>query len=79
MTLLKFYRNNCSPCSMVDNYLKEKGVSYKSVNVEEDPELATQYGLTSVPVTILLDDKGNEVKRSIGFKPNELQELISQL
>lgn len=79
MTLLKFYRNNCSPCSMVDNYLKEKGVSYKSVNVEEDPELATQYGLTSVPVTILLDDKGNEVKRSIGFKPNELEELISQL
>lgn len=79
MMLLKFYRNNCSPCSMVDNYLKEKGVSYKSVNVEEDPELATQYGLTSVPVTILLDNEGNEVKRSIGFKPNELEQLISQL
>lgn len=32
-----------------------------------------------VPVTILLDERGNEVKRSIGFKPDELDELIFKI
>ncbi|TWK39152.1 hypothetical protein CHCC20368_2699 [Bacillus licheniformis] len=32
-----------------------------------------------VPVTILLDGEGKEVKRSSGFKPNELDELIFKI
>ncbi len=32
-----------------------------------------------VPVTILISDHGEEVKRSIGFKPDELDELLKEL
>ncbi|MGG0308223.1 HNH endonuclease [Priestia megaterium] len=79
MELIKFYKDGCNPCTMVDNFLKDAGVEYKSIHVFENPEIAGEYDLASVPVTILLDDQGNEVKRSYGFNPPELEEMAAQL
>lgn len=77
--LIKFEQNLCAPCQMVSQFLDSKNVDYDVINVENNPDIAGEYGIMSVPVTILLDDNGNEVRRSQGFKPNELEELISQL
>ncbi len=64
---------------MVSNYLNEVGVKYETVDVTQKPEVATQFEVMGVPVTILLNEQGEEVKRSIGFKPNELDELLKEL
>ncbi|RNB59381.1 glutaredoxin family protein [Brevibacillus gelatini] len=79
MKLLKFYKDNCPSCVLVTQFLDSKGVKYESINPFEQPQYAVHYGLMSVPVTILLDDNGEEAKRSVGFKPAELTEMINKL
>ncbi|MNF97604.1 Thioredoxin [compost metagenome] len=79
MKLLKFEKDNCPACTMVENFLNDNEITAEKVNPFNNPELAAQYDIGSVPVTILLNNSGEEVDRSIGFKPDELEELISKL
>jgi thioredoxin 1 len=79
MKLLKLYQPNCRPCVFVENFLQDRGVEYQSINVQEEPEAAVEFGIMSTPVVVLCDDEGKEVKRSSGFNPPELENLISQL
>lgn len=79
MKLIKLYQPNCRPCVFVENFLKDQGVKYESVNVQENPDVAAEYGIMATPVTILLDDKGEEVQRSSGFNSEELEDMISKL
>ncbi|WP_342490456.1 glutaredoxin domain-containing protein [Bacillus sp. FSL R5-0443] len=78
MRLIKLEQPNCNPCKMVSNYLEQAGVEYEEVDVTQNPEVAAQFGVMGVPVTVLLSDQGEEVKRSIGFKPEELDELLKK-
>ncbi|QHM88893.1 thioredoxin family protein [Bacillus velezensis] len=78
MRLIKLEQPNCNPCKMVSNYLEQAGVEYEVVDVTQKPEVAAQFEVMGVPVTILLNEQ-EEVKRSIGFKPNELDELLKEL
>lgn len=64
---------------MVSNFLDNSSVEYDRVDVFQSPEIASQYGIMSTPVTILFDDDGSEIQRSVGFKPDELQEMLSIL
>ncbi|AUS16027.1 thiol reductase thioredoxin [Bacillus velezensis] len=79
MRLIKLEQPNCNPCKTVSNYLNDAGVEYEIVDVTQKPEVAAQYEVMGVPVTFLLNEQGEEVKRSIGFKPNELDELLKEL
>lgn len=79
MKLLKFEKENCPACTMVENFLQDNKVCAEKVNPFENPKLAVQYKISSVPVTILLDEVGGEVKRSVGFKPDELENIITAL
>ncbi|MFI2856941.1 thioredoxin family protein [Paenibacillus sp. JSM ZJ436] len=79
MKLLKFYKENCAPCKSVDSYLKTLNADYQEVHAFNEPDMSAKYRLNSVPTLILIDDEGNEVSRSIGFKPEEIKELVAQL
>lgn len=45
-------------------------IDFYKVNVKESPELAEQFGIMSIP-TLVLVKNGQEVKRSVGFMPEE--------
>lgn len=80
MKLLKFEKEHCSSCQKVDAYLSQYDqFDVTRVNPFEQPKTAVKYEISSVPVTILLDEEGNEVKRTIGFKPVELKEIVGLL
>ncbi|MFB8094227.1 thioredoxin domain-containing protein [Bacillus velezensis] len=79
MRVIKLEQSNCNPCKMVSNYLNDAGVKYETVDVTQKPEVAAQYEVMGVPVTILLNEQGEEVKRSIGFKPDELDKLVREV
>ncbi|MED2945463.1 glutaredoxin family protein [Bacillus swezeyi] len=79
MKLIKLEQPSCNPCQLVSNYLNKKGIEFETIDVTERPEVAAEYGVMGVPVTILLDERGNEAKRIIGFKPDELDELIFKM
>lgn len=79
MKVIKFEKENCTPCKMVQNYLEDNQIAVEKINPFDKPDEAITYNIGSVPVTILLDNQNNEIQRSVGFKPDELEEIISKL
>lgn len=73
MKYLKFYSPTCQPCQQVDQILQEKGIEYESINVLEDKETRSKFGIMGVPTVIVLDDEGNEIKRAVGV--HEIKKL----
>lgn len=81
MKLIKFEKDHCSKCTMVQNFLDDKGVKAEKIDVENysDIDFISKYVDMSLPVVVLLDENGNLIKKSVGFEPQELEEIISQL
>lgn len=77
--LIKFEKQGCNPCKMVQNVLDSKGVEALSIDAFEQPDMSAKYDIGSVPTLILVDEDGNEIERSVGFNPPEIEKLISQL
>ncbi len=70
--LVDFYADWCGPCKMLgpimDEISKEKTVF--KVNVDDEQDLAMEYGVMSIPCVIAFKD-GKEVNRSVGLKSKD--------
>jgi glutaredoxin len=75
-TLVKFSKDGCTPCVMVDNYLKEKGIEVECIHNPSAHDIEV-CGLSSVPTLILFVD-GAEADRVVGFDPEAIGRLVSK-
>ncbi len=71
--LLDFYADWCAPCRMVSplvDQIAEENPQYLvgKINVEEEPELAGQFGVSSIPTLVVLKN-GKIVNQSAGARP----------
>jgi thioredoxin 1 len=68
--LLYFSAPWCGPCKQLAPILEEVAQQYpvKKINVDEESDLAAQYGIRSIPTTILVEN-GQEIERKIGVQP----------
>lgn len=75
--LVDFYADWCGPCKRLGTILEEiNDIDILKVNVDLFQNISNKYGVMSIP-TLIIFDKGNEIKKSIGFRTkNELLEFI---
>ena len=71
--LLDFYADWCGPCRMVspivDEIAEERAdIIVGKVNVDEEQELASAFGVFSIPTLVVLEN-GNVKNKSAGAKP----------
>jgi thioredoxin 1 len=70
--LVDFWAEWCGPCKMIAPILEEiasenDGLKIGKLNVDENPEVARQYQVMSIPTLIVFKD-GQEARRLIGAK-----------
>jgi thioredoxin 1 len=66
--LIKFSASWCSPCKSLAGNFKHvdmKDVKLKEIDIEENSELANEYGVRGVPTMVLVEN-GKELKRHTG-------------
>ena len=77
MVLVDFYADWCGPCRMLSPILEEiKDHNIYKVNVDEEENLAREYGVMSIPCVVFIKD-GKEVNRFIGLRSkSEIMDML---
>lgn len=73
--LLDFYADWCGPCRMVGPVVSEiaeerSDIKVGKVNVDEQSELASQFGVMSIPMLVVVKN-GKVVNKSVGARPKD--------
>lgn len=79
--LLDFWAPWCTPCQMVGPILDEiagerSDIKVAKVNVDEQPELAGQFGVMSIPTLVVMKE-GRIVQQAMGARPKA--QILSML
>ena len=71
--LIDFWATCCGPCMRQGHIVEElaaEGYTVGKVNVDEEPGLAQQFQVMSIPTLIIFRD-GKEAKRLVGLTPKD--------
>ena len=78
--LLDFYADWCGPCRMVGPIVSEianerSDVKVGKINVDEQPELAAQFQVMSIPMLAVIKN-GKLENKVVGYRPKEQIEAM---
>ena len=73
--LLDFWASWCGPCRMIAPTIDEVAaertdIKVGKVNVDDEPELAKQFGIVSIPTLVVMKD-GKVITQSAGVRPKQ--------
>ncbi len=79
--LIDFYADWCGPCRMVAPIVSEisderSDIKVGKINVDEEPELATRFGVMSIPMLVVMKD-GKIASQAVGYRPkSQIEEML---
>jgi thioredoxin 1 len=76
--VVDFYADWCGPCKMLSPILEEvsedhQDIKFVKINVDENEELAAEFGIMSIPAVFMLKD-GNIVNKFLGAQSKRVVE-----
>ena len=79
--VIDFYTTWCGPCKMLAPVVEELSEAHPEVlvgkvNVDEEPELADRFGVTAIPMLVLVKN-GEVAKTAVGYQSRQqLEEAL---
>lgn len=75
VALVDLFADWCMPCQMIAPIIEEISnekaeVKFFKINVDETPEVAIKYGVSSIPTLLIFKD-GELVNKAVGAYPKE--------
>ena len=76
LAMIDFWASWCGPCKMLSPVVDAIAEQYEGkaligkINVDEEPDLARQFGVMSIPTVVFLKN-GREFDRKVGVMPAE--------
>ena len=77
LTVVDFWAEWCGPCRAIGPVIEELSKEYNGrinvgkVNVDQNPDLSVNYGITSIPAILFIKD-GKVVDKQIGAVPKSV-------
>ena len=83
--IVKLGADWCSPCRIMkptiiklqEKYVDNSNIQIEDINIEEDTELATEYGVRSIPTTLIFQNDVLVDKKVGILKFEQLDEIIN--
>jgi thioredoxin 1 len=75
--LWDFWATWCPPCKQLKPIIEalekeyEGKIEIKSIDVDQNKDLAQKFGVQAIPTLVFLDAKGNELSRIVGLVPKD--------
>lgn len=84
-TISIYTTNTCVYCVQVKKFLEGKGLTYKLINLDDEPERTNELleltGQLAVPVTVVADEDDKDAPKdvTVGWNPGKLTAAIAPM